>query len=67
MKARYSIVDRELVMAAAPPAEHQRCLLELALNLTPVVREHRLGQVLIAPSDIVLHRHPLIAQSCKAA
>jgi Uma2 family endonuclease len=59
MKARYSIVDGALVMAAAPTTEHQRCILELALKLTPVVREHRLGEVFIAPIDIVIHRDPL--------
>jgi Uma2 family endonuclease len=59
MKARYSIVDGELVMAAAPTTEHQRCILELALKLTPVVREHHLGEVFIAPVDIVIRRDPL--------
>ena len=59
MKARYSIVDGELVMAAAPTTEHQRCILELALKLTPVVRERRLGEVFIAPIDIVIRRDPL--------
>jgi Uma2 family endonuclease len=59
MKARYSIVDGELVMAAAPTTEHQRCILELALKLTPVVRERRLGEVFIAPVDIVIRRDPL--------
>jgi Uma2 family endonuclease len=59
MKARYSIVDGELVMAVAPTTEHQRCILELALKLTPVVREHHLGEVFIAPLDIVIRRDPL--------
>ena len=59
MKARYSIVDGELVMAVAPTTKHQRCILELALKLTPVVREHRLGEIFIAPIDIVIHRDPL--------
>jgi Uma2 family endonuclease len=59
MRARYSIVDGELVMAAAPTTEHQRCILELALKLTPMVREHRLGEVFIAPVDIVIRRDPL--------
>jgi Uma2 family endonuclease len=59
MKARYSIVDGELVMAAAPTTEHQRCILELALKLTPLVRERRLGEIFIAPVDIVIRRDPL--------
>ena len=62
MKARYSIVDGELVMAAAPTTEHQRCILELALKLTPVVRERRLGEVFIAPIDIVIRRDPLLTR-----
>lgn len=59
MKARYSIVDGELVMAAAPTTEHQRAILELALELTPFIRERRLGEVFIAPLDIVIRRDPL--------
>ena len=59
MRARYSIIDGELVMAAAPTTEHQRCILEVALKLTPVVRERRLGEVFIAPVDIVIRRDPL--------
>jgi Uma2 family endonuclease len=59
MKARYSIVEGELVMAAAPTTEHQRCILELALKLTPIVRERRLGEIFIAPVDIVIRRDPL--------
>ena len=50
MKARYSIIDGELVMAAAPTTEHQRAILELALKLTPFTRERRLGEAFIAPS-----------------
>jgi Uma2 family endonuclease len=59
MKARYSIIDGELVMAAAPTTEHQRAILELALKLTPFTRERRLGEVFIAPLDIVIRRDPL--------
>jgi Uma2 family endonuclease len=59
MKARYSIVDGELGMAAAPTTVHQRCILELALKLTPMVRERRLGEVFIAPIDIIIRRDPL--------
>jgi Uma2 family endonuclease len=59
MRARYSIVDGELIMAAAPTTEHQRTILELAVKLTPFVREHQLGQVWIAPLDVVIRRDPL--------
>jgi Uma2 family endonuclease len=59
MRARYSIVDGELVMAAAPTTEHQRTILELAVKLTPFVREHQIGQVWIAHLDVVIRRDPL--------
>jgi Uma2 family endonuclease len=59
MKACSSIIDGELVMVVAPTTEHQRCILELALKLTPVARERRLGEVFIAPIDIVIQRDPL--------
>ena len=59
MMARYSIIDGELVMAAAPTLNHQRIILELALKLTPFVREHQIGEVFIAPCDIVIRREPL--------
>lgn len=59
MMARYSIIDGELVMAAAPTLNHQTILLELSLKLTPFVRERQLGWVFIAPVDIVIRRDPL--------
>jgi Uma2 family endonuclease len=59
MKARYSILDGELIMAAAPTTEHQRLILELALKLTPMIRERQLGELFIAPLDVVMRRDPL--------
>jgi Uma2 family endonuclease len=59
MKARYSIVDGELVMAAPPTPDHQTVQLELAVILVPFVREHRLGRMFVAPLDIVIRRDPL--------
>jgi Uma2 family endonuclease len=59
MKARYSIVDGELVMDAAPTPNHQTILLELAVILVPFVRERHLGRVFTAPLDILIRRDPL--------
>jgi Putative restriction endonuclease len=59
MRARYSIVDGELVMVVAPTTEHQRCILDLVLKLTPVARERLLAEVFIAPIYIVIRRDPL--------
>ena len=59
MKARYSIIDGELVMAASPTPDHQTVQLGLAVILAPFVREHRLGRMFVAPLDIVIRRDPL--------
>jgi Uma2 family endonuclease len=59
MKARYSIVDGELMMAAAPTPDHQTVVLELSSTLRSIVCEHRLGRVFVAPLDSVVQRDPL--------
>jgi Uma2 family endonuclease len=59
MRARYSIVDGELVRDAAPTPDHQTVLLELAVILVRFAREHRFGRVFTAPLDIVIRRDPL--------
>jgi Uma2 family endonuclease len=59
MKARYSIIDGELQMAASPTPDHQTIVLELASTLRSFVREHRLGRVFVAPLDIIIQRDPL--------
>lgn len=59
MKARYSIVDGELVMAAAPTPDHQIALQELFVKLDSLMRAQRLGRVFLAPLDILIRRDPL--------
>jgi Uma2 family endonuclease len=59
MRARYSIIDGELVMDAAPTPDHQTVVLELSSMLRSFVREHRLGSVFVAPLDIVIRRDSL--------
>ena len=59
MKQRYSIIDGELVMAAAPIPNHQTVLQETFVKLDAFVREHRLGRVFVAPLDIIIQRDPL--------
>lgn len=44
----------ELRVADAPTVSHQRVVGELFIGLTRHVRERRLGEVLIAPVDVVL-------------
>ena len=59
MKARYSIVDGELLMAAAPTPDHQTTVQETFVQLNAFVRAHRLGRVFLAPLDVVIRRDPL--------
>jgi Uma2 family endonuclease len=44
----------ELRVADSPSASHQRTLGELFLALAPLVRARQLGEVLLAPMDVVL-------------
>jgi Uma2 family endonuclease len=44
----------ELRVADSPTASHQRTVLELVLALAAYVRERRLGELFLAPMDVVL-------------
>jgi Uma2 family endonuclease len=62
MKARYSIVDGELVMAAAPTPDHQRVVQRTFVRLDSFVHERQLGTVFLALLDIVIRRDPLFTR-----
>jgi Uma2 family endonuclease len=51
---RYEIIDGDLFMTPAPTPYHQRVTFNLAAALREHVQEHSLGEVLIAPCDVVL-------------
>ena len=51
---RCEIIDGELIMAAAPSTSHQDALLNFTLILAPFVRDHGLGRLFIAPTDVYL-------------
>ena len=51
---RYEILDGELFVTAAPSRIHQRVVLTLAMSLETHVRAHNLGEVDIAPFDVIL-------------
>lgn len=57
---RYEIVDGELFVTAAPIPLHQKILLNLAYRLLEHVRKHRLGEVYVAPLDIVFTRSTVL-------
>jgi Uma2 family endonuclease len=59
MKARYSIVDGEVVMAAAPTPAPQMVVQGMFVRLDSFVREHRLGTVFLVPLDVIIRRDPL--------
>jgi Uma2 family endonuclease len=50
---RYEIIDGELYVNPSPHMKHQRVLLRLAIALSRFVEKHRLGEVFIAPFDVV--------------
>ncbi len=51
---RYELLDGELVEKTAPNIAHQRVVRELGWALSAFVRANGLGEVLLAPCDVVL-------------
>lgn len=51
---RYELIEGELLVSAAPNIEHQRKAGNLFAELRSFVRQHDLGEVFIAPCDVVL-------------
>ena len=55
IRSANEVIDGELFVTPAPSVVHQRAVLELALLIAPYVRAHRIGEVLIAPADVVVY------------
>jgi Uma2 family endonuclease len=51
---RYELIEGELFVSAAPNTEHQRTTGRLFRRLADHVEEHDLGEVFVAPYDVVL-------------
>lgn len=51
---RYEILDGDLHVSRSPRTIHQRVLLRLAHVLVHHVRTHKLGEVFVAPYDVLL-------------
>ena len=51
---RYQLLDGELILAAAPNDKHQVIVMNLLVQLYQFVRLFNLGQVRVAPYDVVL-------------
>ncbi|HEX7182384.1 MAG TPA: Uma2 family endonuclease [Thermoanaerobaculia bacterium] len=54
---RHEILDGEHYVSPARTPLHQQIVVTLTLWLGSFVREHRLGRLLIAPTDVVLSEH----------
>ncbi|HWN42400.1 MAG TPA: Uma2 family endonuclease [Thermoanaerobaculia bacterium] len=57
---RHEILDGEHYVTAAPYPKHQRVLGELHFWLRFFLQDHRLGQVYLAPTDILLSEHDIV-------
>ena len=57
---RYEIIDGELYVAPSPTTKHQRSTLRLSMSLDLHVRPPRLGEIFIAPYDVVLANDAIV-------
>jgi Uma2 family endonuclease len=58
MNRRYEIIDGELQMTPSPTKRHQKLVLRMASLLESFVSEGNLGEVLPAPMDVLIEKHP---------
>ncbi|HEX29118.1 TPA: Uma2 family endonuclease [Candidatus Poribacteria bacterium] len=56
----YQIIDGEVFMAPAPTPNHQRIVLQMTIRLSAFVNEKGLGEVFIAPCDVVLSEENIV-------
>ena len=57
---RHEILDGQHVVSPAPTTVHQRLVLDLAAELHYHARRHRLGEVFVAPFDVILAEHDVV-------
>jgi Uma2 family endonuclease len=57
---RHELVDGEHYVTPAPRTRHQRVSIRLSARLEMFVEQHRLGEVLEAPTDVVLSQFDVI-------
>ncbi len=51
---RYELINGELILVPAPNISHQRSNRKLGVQITIFVDQHELGEVFLAPTDVVL-------------
>ena len=54
---RYQLLNGELILAPSPTTRHQRTLFRLTQAVNEFVVGHSLGEVFVAPYDVVLSNH----------
>ena len=57
---QYEVIDGELFMTPAPRPKHQKIVLRLAEELSGFVRKSGLGEVFVAPVDVLLEQHTIL-------
>jgi Uma2 family endonuclease len=57
---RHEIVDGEHYVSPAPFVPHQELVVELTVRLGGFVKAHRLGKLLVAPTDVLLSIHDIV-------
>jgi Uma2 family endonuclease len=57
---RHEIIDGEHYVSPAPFTRHQRISMRLSSRLFSFAEDHRLGEVLPAPTDVLLSRHDIL-------
>lgn len=57
---RYEIIEGELFVTAAPRTAHQRAAGNLYYYLAEFVKKHGLGEVFIAPYDVVFSEYDVV-------
>ncbi|HWN42405.1 MAG TPA: Uma2 family endonuclease [Thermoanaerobaculia bacterium] len=57
---RHEILEGEHFVTAAPYPKHQRVLGEIHGRFYIFLREHRIGQVYLAPTDVLLSEHDVV-------
>ena len=57
---RHEIIDGDHVVSPAPKTKHQRLVLRLASSVDVHVDDHGLGEVFVAPFDVLLSDHDIV-------